>query len=236
MFLEKFYKKNFFYNKNIFFYFLVLLFIIYFYNDLNYNLFLVYIEEYVYLKKNYYIYFLVIYFFAAWLATVLLLPGLILAFFAGLIFGTMNGIVINILSTTCGSITVFYFFRKFSNNFIEKNFFNNNLKITKNIKKNQTSFLVFARLLGFPPIQLLNILPAYTGMSLCRFSLIVFFAQPLIKIYVIALSSGANFNSLETVIMMKNNIYNYLFYLLPVIIFYLLLNKYIKKWILKKIN
>lgn len=239
MFLKKIYKKDFFYNNNKFFilFFFFIVFILFFFNNhLISKLLSINIDSYIFLKKNYYIYFVLIYFCINWLATTLLLPGLIFAFFSGLIFGAKVGIIINILSTTCGAITVFCLFRKFSKVFIKKNFLKNNTKLASFLKKDRTLFFILARFLGFPPIQLLNIIPAYIGMSLLRFSLIVFFAQPLIKIYIIFLASRANLGFMRTINIAKNDINNYLLYLIPIVIFYILLNNVFKKWIIKKIN
>jgi uncharacterized membrane protein YdjX (TVP38/TMEM64 family) len=239
MFLKKIYEKNFFYNNSkflIFLFFIILSLLFFFYNDQIFKFLSSKINSYIFLKENYYIYFVLIYFFINWLATTLLLPGLILAFFSGLIFGLKEGMIINILSTTCGAITIFWLFRKFSKDFIKKNFLKNNSNLASFFKKDRTLLFIIARFLGFPPIQLLNIIPAYLGMSLLRFSLIVFFAQPLIKIYIIFLASTANLGFMTTINVAKYDINNYLFYLITIVIFIMLLNNFFKKWIIKKIN
>ncbi len=116
-------------------------------------------------------------FVLAYVAAVgLSLPGAtILTLAGGFLFGPFLGTALNVTGATIGATLVFLFARQlFGGNVLER-FGDKAIRLGDNIKANAWSYLLVLRLAPLFPFFLVNLVPAFVGVTLPVFMLTTFF-------------------------------------------------------------
>ncbi len=101
-------------------------------------------------------------------ATVLTLAG-------GFLFGPFLGTVLNVTGATLGAALIFIFARRLFGDDVLKKFGQTAVKLGENIRSNAWSYLLVLRLAPLFPFFLVNLVPAFVGVSLPVFVLTTFF-------------------------------------------------------------
>jgi uncharacterized membrane protein YdjX (TVP38/TMEM64 family) len=104
------------------------------------------------------------------------LPGaLLLTLTGGFLFGPVAGTVLTVAAATTGATLVFLFARTVFGGSSLDRFGPQARNLAENIRRNAWSYLLVLRLVPLFPFVLVNIIPAFVGVSLTTFLLTTFF-------------------------------------------------------------
>ncbi|MEO8558229.1 MAG: TVP38/TMEM64 family protein [Rhodospirillales bacterium] len=100
--------------------------------------------------------------------------GILMTLTAGFLFGTVLGTVYVVIAATLGSIAVFLAARTALGDFLRKRAAGFFKRMEAGFKRNEFSYLLFLRLVPVFPFWLVNIVPAFLGVSLRNYVLATF--------------------------------------------------------------
>jgi uncharacterized membrane protein YdjX (TVP38/TMEM64 family) len=101
--------------------------------------------------------------------------GILMTLAAGFMFGPVLGTAYVVVAATIGSIAVFLAARSALGDFLRKRASGFFTRMEAGFRRNEFSYLLFLRLVPVFPFWLVNIVPAFLGVSLRNYALATFF-------------------------------------------------------------